>query len=127
MEFFKGEIKVTNKTIAKDILSKMQSGDVTEIHLPVVPKEEIEKFLNGERPNLWNIMVDGEVTFEVVTSKKVAKAVLDMINFYQKDELPLAPIVQDNLQAFISGKRKNVAEFEIASAEPGEELPGHIS
>lgn len=127
MEFYTAHLKAVDKAKAKKILSKMMANNLEEIHLPAVPKSAVEAFLAGQRKQIWTVTLDDEDCFNLVSDKRSAEAMLEMMKVYEKDELPLAPIVPKNLQDFVDGKRKDVAMMEIANIEPGEELPGHVN
>jgi hypothetical protein len=63
----------------------------------------------------------------VTGNKAAARAMLDMLNEAQRDEIPMANLLRQNIEDFINGKRADVITIELANVEPGEELPGHVS
>ena len=126
MEYFKAEIK-TSLDNAKGIVELMENAEVAELTLGDVPIDAISDFISDKRSNLWEITVNDKFTMQVVVSnKKSAKAMREMVKEHGGNSFPLAPIPIQNLLDFTKGKRSNVLNLEMVHRAPGEELPGHV-
>jgi hypothetical protein len=133
MDHFKLRV-TTTKAKAKVLQGLMQEEGLEELEIPGIPMAEIDKFLAGERKNLWEVTINGETLITVVTKKEDAEALKMMIGSKGGEDCVLAPVLAKNLQDFIDGKRDTLALLEIARGtaeesppEPAEELlPGHV-
>jgi hypothetical protein len=125
MEYFKAEITASVEHAA-NILKLMEEAEVSELVLEDIPLEAITDFVKGNRSNIWEITVNDKYVMEVVSNKKGAKAMAEMVKEQGGKSFPLIPIPILNISNFSKGKRPNVITLEMAHRAPGEELPGHV-
>jgi hypothetical protein len=125
MEYFKAEIKTT-KEHAQKILDLMNEAEVEELVLEDIPLEALSDFVRDKRANIWEIIVNDDYVMEVVSNKKGARAMEEMVKEQNGKFFPLMPIPILNISNFVKGKRPNIITLEMAHVAPGEELPGHV-
>ena len=121
MDFFKLRITAT-KAKAKTLLALMEERQLSELELPAIPMEAIDSFLAGERKNLWEVTINGETLITVAAKKDDATALKMMLGQMGAVDCVLAPIMYDNVVAFIDGERDTLALLEIMRGTE-EELP----
>ena len=124
-EFFKAEIKTT-KEGAEYILNVMEEVGMEDITPEAIPISALSDFVEGKRKNIWEVTINGNTVMEVVTTKKGAKAMIEMVKEKGGDKFPLVPIPMDNFLGVVQGKQKNVMNIEMIHLAPNAELPGHV-
>lgn len=110
----------------KDIIA---SRGAEALNLPAIPVSAIQDFIDGKRPNLWEITINGNVCVTVDSNKDAAEALVTLITAAGQTEFGLEPLPLINLSDYLLDKRDNVGQFEMVhnpEAEPKEELPGHL-
>jgi hypothetical protein len=130
MEYFMVKV-ASSKGRAKKLLTLMQEQEIDELEIPDLPIKELDRFLDKERKNIWDITINGEVLMSVVADEDSANAFRMMLTTTEGDSFPLAPIKRSSVEDYLAGKREDILSLEIARTKnaeevPKEELPGHI-
>lgn len=115
----------------EEVVGLMESRNMQELELPVVPIQEISNFIDEGRPNLYTYVLPdlSEGSYFEVVARGVsdAKALRGMLKSNELDGLPVPPLELDNLKKFLGSSRKSVAQLEIVRTKvKKEELPGHL-
>ena len=124
-EFFKAEIRMT-KEGAEYVLDVLEEAGLEDLTPESIPMSALLDFIAGKRKNIWEITVNGNTVMDVVTTKKGAQAMVEMVKEKGGDKFPLVPIPMDNFVGVVQGKNKNVMTIEMVHLSPNAEMPGHV-
>lgn len=112
LEYF--EIKVTaDKRKADELYSIMSNLGTQEVPMPPIPITAMKDFIDGKRPNLFEVTVNDEVYLTFEASNDSASALVKMVKSAGVEEFPVAPLPIKHLRAFVQGQRENVSLLEI--------------
>lgn len=112
MDEFKIEI-LAEKRKADELYSMLVNANATSLGIPAIPVSAVKDFLEGNREDIWEVVVNDKAYLTVTADRPSAAAFLEMLEDTGDEEFEVHPLPAENLRAYVQGQRSTVATLQI--------------